>query len=37
MASKARILIIDDNPDFVETLQQTLEVKSYEVITTSTM
>ncbi|MBA7635936.1 Protein-glutamate methylesterase/protein-glutamine glutaminase [subsurface metagenome] len=35
MASKARVLIIDDNPDFLEALQQTLEVKSYEVITTS--
>lgn len=30
-----RILIIDDEPDFVEALRRTLEAKSYQVMTTS--
>jgi len=32
---KERILIIDDEPDFVEAFRRTLEAKSYQVITTS--
>ena len=35
MVSNAKILLIDDDPHFVEALRQTLEVKSYKVITTS--
>jgi len=32
---KEKILIIDDEPDFVEAFRRTLEVKAYEVMTTS--
>jgi len=35
MANNERILIIDDEPDFVEALQMTLEAKSYQVISVS--
>jgi len=31
MADKTKVLIIDDNPEFVEALQQTLEAKSFQV------
>ena len=32
---KEKILIIDDEPDFVEALRRTLEAKSYQVMTTT--
>jgi len=32
---KGKILIIDDEPDFVEALRRTLEAKSYQVMTTT--
>lgn len=32
MKNKERILIIDDEPDFVEAFQRTMEAKSYEVM-----
>jgi len=32
---KEKILVIDDEPDFVEALRRTLEAKSYQVITAS--
>ena len=35
MANNEKILIIDDEPDFVEAFQRTLEAKSYHVITAS--
>src|SRR4030043_273760 len=34
---KRKILIIDDEPDFVEALRRTLEAKSLEVITASSV
>ena len=36
MGDNEKILIIDDEPDFVESFRMTLEAKSYEVITAST-
>jgi len=35
MGNNKKILIIDDEPDFVEAFTRTLEAKSYQVITTS--
>lgn len=35
MENNPRILIVDDEPDFAQALQATLEVKSYEVVTAS--
>ncbi|MFC1920192.1 response regulator [Chloroflexota bacterium] len=35
MAGKKKILLIDDEPGFIEALQRTLEAKSYDVITGS--
>jgi two-component system alkaline phosphatase synthesis response regulator PhoP len=35
MTSKAKILLIDDDPDFVESTKLVLESKPYEVITAS--
>jgi len=35
MASKEKILIIDDEPDFVEAFRMTLEAKAYQVLTAS--
>jgi len=35
MANKERILIIDDEPDFVEAFRMTLEAKAYQVVTAS--
>lgn len=35
MGNKEKILIIDDEPNFVEAFRRTLEAKSYEVITAS--
>ena len=35
MTNSKRILIIDDEPDFVEAFQRTLEARSYQVMTTS--
>ena len=35
MESKPRILIVDDEPDFAQALQATLEAKSYQVVTAS--
>ena len=35
MADNERILIVDDEPDFVEAFRRTLEAKAYEVITAS--
>ena len=35
MRKKQRILVIDDEPDFVEALRRTLSAKSYRVITAS--
>ena len=35
MGSKEKILIIDDEPDFVEAFWRTLEAKSYQVVTAS--
>jgi len=34
MASKAKVLIIDDDPEFIKTLQQALEANSYQVFST---
>ena len=35
MGNEQKILLIDDEPDFVEAFSRTLEAKSYQVITTS--
>lgn len=35
MASNQRILIVDDEPDFVEAFRRTLEAKTYQVMTAS--
>jgi DNA-binding NarL/FixJ family response regulator len=35
MGGNKRILIVDDEPDFVESLQRTLEAKSYQVMSAS--
>lgn len=35
MGDREKILIIDDEPDFVEAFRKTLEAKSYQVMTTS--
>ncbi len=35
MRKKEKILIIDDEPDFVEAFRRTLEAKAYQVMTTS--
>jgi DNA-binding NarL/FixJ family response regulator len=35
MGNNERVLIIDDEPDFVEAFQRTLQAKSYQVVTAS--
>jgi DNA-binding NarL/FixJ family response regulator len=35
MTDSKRVLIVDDEPDFVEAFRRTLEAKSYQVMTTS--
>ena len=35
MGNQRKILIVDDEPDFVESCRRTLEAKSYQVITAS--